>query len=349
MVAKTRELEPIFDVTQRNNALSSSQNKKTVAGNDADLASASRVLSLEAEGIRALADSLGADFVGALDILSAVGGRVIVTGMGKSGHVARKIAATLASTGTPAYYVHPGEASHGDLGMIAHDDAVIALSNSGSTQELGDLLEYTRRFTIPLIAITARVESMMAELADIALILPAVPEGCPMGLAPTTSTTMQLALGDALAVALLERRGFSPQDFHVFHPGGQLGSSLQRVGDLMHRGDDVPLASATTKMTEAVLAMTTKHFGCVGVVDDDGKLTGVITDGDLRRHMDDDLLSLDAGDVMTVNPQTIRESALAAEALALMNDRAITSLFVLEDARPIGILHIHDCLRAGIR
>jgi len=334
---------------KRTYALSSSQIKTPATESNADLESASRVLSLEAEGIRALAASLGEHFIGALDILSAVAGRVIVTGMGKSGHIARKIAATLASTGTPAYFVHPGEASHGDLGMIAHDDAVIALSNSGNTKELNDLLEYTRRFSIPTIGITARAKSMISELADIALILPPVPEGCPMGLAPTTSTTMQLALGDALAVALLERRGFSTQDFHVFHPGGQLGSSLLRVGDLMHRGDDVPLMPHSVKMSDAVLAMTRKHFGCVGIVDDDGKLRGVITDGDLRRHMGDTLLTLNADDVMTVDPQTIREPALAVEALALMNDRAITSLFVLEDGRPIGILHIHDCLRAGIR
>ncbi len=306
-------------------------------------------MSLEAEGIRALAASLDERFIGALDILSAVTGRVIVTGMGKSGHIARKIAATLASTGTPAYFVHPGEASHGDLGIIAHDDAVIALSNSGNTQELNDLLEYTRRFSIPLIAITARADSMISELADTALILPTVPEGCPMGLAPTTSTTMQLALGDALAVGLLERRGFSTNDFHVFHPGGQLGSNLQRVSDLMHRGDDVPVVPDSAKMSDAVLAMTRKHFGCVGIIDSEGKLTGVITDGDLRRHMGDSMLTLSADEVMTVDPQTIRQTALAAEALALMNERAITSLFVLENGRPIGILHIHDCLRAGIR
>ena len=337
------------DDTKRTDTLSSSQKKKSAAETNADLESASRVLSLEAEGIRALADSLDAQFISAVDKLSAVTGRVIVTGMGKSGHIARKIAATLASTGTPAYFVHPGEASHGDLGMIAHDDAVLALSNSGNTQELHDLVEYTRRFSIPLIAITARAKSMISELADVALILPAVPEGCPMGLAPTTSTTMQLALGDALAVSLLERRGFSPTDFQVFHPGGQLGSSLQRVGDLMHRGDEVPVVRESVRMSDAVLAMTTKHFGCVGIVNAEGALTGVITDGDLRRHMDDALLSLSVGEVMTADPQTIRESALAAEALALMNDRAITSLFVLEDGRPIGILHIHDCLRAGIR
>lgn len=334
---------------EKAHVLTSSQTKKPVAVSNADLESAARVLLLEAEGIRALADSLDNKFSDALDILSAVTGRVIVSGMGKSGHVARKIAATLASTGTPAYFVHPGEASHGDMGMITQDDAVIALSNSGNTQELNDLLEYSRRFSIPMIAITARANSMISELADIVLILPSIPEACPLGLAPTTSTTMQLALGDAIAVALLERRGFSSNDFRVFHPGGQIGSSLQRVADLMHKGREIPVVPEDIGMGDAVLAMTTKHFGCVGLVDADGILKGVITDGDIRRHMGDSLLTLRATDVMTTNPQTIRDSALAAEALALMNDRAITSLFVLEDGRPIGILHIHDCLRAGIR
>ena len=334
---------------KRAHVLTSSQTKKQATVSNADLESASRVLLLEAEGIRALAGALDNKFSEALDILSAVTGRVIVSGMGKSGHVARKIAATLASTGTPAYFVHPGEASHGDMGMITQDDAVIALSNSGNTQELNDLFEYSRRFSIPTIAITARANSMISELADIALILPPIPEACPLGLAPTTSTTMQLALGDAIAVALLERRGFSSKDFRVFHPGGQIGSSLQRVADLMHKGSEIPVVPEDIGMGDAVLAMTTKHFGCIGLVDPDGKLKGVITDGDLRRHMGDSLLTLRAVDVMTVDPQTIRDTALAAEALALMNDRAITSLFVLEDGRPIGILHIHDCLRAGIR
>ncbi len=307
------------------------------------------MLALEAEGIKALSASLGERFIAALDILSAVGGRVIVTGMGKSGHVARKIAATLASTGTPAYYVHPGEASHGDLGMIASDDVVIALSNSGNTRELHDLLEYAKRFSIPLIGITARADSTITELADVALLLPPLPEGCPMGLAPTTSTTMQLALGDAIAVALLERRGFSPTDFRVFHPGGQIGSSLQRVSDLMHGGDEVPVVREDLRMSDVVLAITAKHFGCVGIVDRDGALRGMITDGDLRRSMGDTLLTMSAGEVMTADPQTIRAHALAVEALALMNERAITSLFVVEDGRPVGILHIHDCLRAEIR
>jgi len=307
------------------------------------------VLKLEADGIIALSNALDDRLTAALDILAGITGRVIVTGMGKSGHVARKIAATLASTGTPAHFVHPGEASHGDLGMIARDDAVIALSNSGNTRELYDLFEYTRRFSIPLIAITSGADSTMSDVADIAFILPPVPEGCPMGLAPTTSTTMALALGDAIAVALLERQGFSTTDFRVLHPGGQIGSSLQRVSDLMHSGENLPVIAGDARMSDAVLSMTAKHFGCVGVLDENGSLQGVITDGDLRRHMSDALLGKTAREVMTSNPATIRPAALGAEALSLMNERSITSLFVMEDGRPVGILHIHDCLRAGIR
>ncbi len=331
--------------------LGSTQNKLSGSAGNADLDAATRVLTLEADGIRALAESLDGNFTAALDILSNIGGRIVVTGMGKSGHIARKIAATLASTGTTALYVHPGEASHGDLGMIASDDAVIALSNSGNTRELNDLFEYTKRFAIPLIAITSGAASTMSELADVAFILPPIPEGCPMGLAPTTSTTMALALGDAIAVALLERKGFSTTDFRVLHPGGQIGTSLQRVSDLMHRGDEVPVAPGDTRMSDVVLTMTAKHFGCVGIVDASGRLQGIITDGDLRRHMGDALLQRNAAEVMTAQPATIRAQALAVEALSLMNEREhpCTSLFVVEDGRPVGILHIHDCLRAGIR
>jgi len=313
-----------------------------------DLDSARRVLRLEAGGIDSLAESLGDSYIAALDLLDDVKGRVIVTGMGKSGHVARKIAATMASTGTPAQYVHPGEASHGDLGMITSDDVVLALSNSGETSELRDLLEYSRRNAIPLIAITGRAASTLDEMADVTLLLPTTPEACPMGLAPTTSTTASLALGDALAVSLLERKGFSPQDFQVFHPGGKLGQSLMRVSDLMHAGDGMPLCAADTPMKEAILIMTAKSLGCVGVVDGSGRLAGVITDGDLRRNMESSLLDKNAGEVMTANPKTIRPQALAAEAVALMNQYSITGLYAIEDGKPIGILHIHDCLRAGI-
>ena len=331
---------------------------------EADLAAARRVLALEAAGLAALADTLDGSFIEALDRLGAIHGRIIVTGMGKSGHVARKIAATLASTGSPALFVHPGEASHGDLGMITGVDAVVALSNSGDTSELGDIIAYSRRRAIPLIAVTAKAKSQLAEQSDVALILPKAGEACPMGLAPTTSTTMMLALGDAIAIALLERRGFSPQDFHQLHPGGTLGQKLQRVSEVMHGTDELPLCGPDTPMAEAILTMTAKTWGCVGVTGADGGLVGIITDGDLRRHMAEDLLHRTAGEVMTAGPQTIRGQALVAEAIGIMNARKIHCLFVVEDTaagepaptpesalpaapRPVGIVRIHDCLRAG--
>jgi len=313
-----------------------------------DIEAALHVLRLEADGIRALAEALDERFVRAIDILTGVAGRVIVTGMGKSGHVGRKIAATLASTGTPAQYVHPGEASHGDLGMITRQDAVLALSNSGGTVELSDLIAYAARIAIPLIGITAKAGSALAEASTVALVLPPIEEACPMGLAPTTSTTVMLALGDALAVALLQRKGFSVDDFQQLHPGGALGSRLQRVRDIMHAGDRVPLVAPDTPMAEALLVMTAQSFGCVGVCGDGGRLVGIVTDGDLRRHMSADLIRRSAAEVMTPTPKTIRPQALAAEAVATMNNSAITSLFVVEDGVPIGIVHLHDCLRAGI-
>lgn len=312
------------------------------------LASARRVLRLEATGIEALSRSLDDSFLHALDLLSHVTGRVIVTGMGKSGHVARKVAATMASTGTPASFVHPAEASHGDLGMITDRDAVIAFSNSGETAELADLVTYAKRYAIPLIAITGRADSTLARAADATLLLPDVPEACPMGLAPTTSTTVMLALGDALAVAMLERKGFSADDFHVLHPGGKLGRLLLRVGAIMHTGDALPLLGPDAPMADVLLVMSGKSFGCVGIVDGNGQLTGIITDGDLRRHMSSDLLALTARDVMTPNPKTISPDALASEALAYMNGRSITILFVVENGAPVGIIHLHDCLRAGV-
>ena len=316
---------------------------------NADLACARRVLRLEAEGLEALARSLDEGFTEALDLLDGRTGRVVVTGIGKSGHVARKIAATLSSTGTPALFVHPAEASHGDLGMIEPEgDAVIALSNSGETAELADLVAYAKRFHIPLIAITGRADSALAPAADVALVLPASDEASPMGLAPTTSTTVMLALGDAIAVALLERKGFSPDRFHVLHPGGRLGKMLLKVADLMHRGEEVPLVGGDTAMADALLVMTNKRFGCVAIVDGDGILQGVITDGDLRRHMSPGLLDLTAAEVMTRSPRTIGADALASEAVGVMNSNTITNLFVVEDGRPVGILHIHDCLRAGV-
>ncbi len=309
---------------------------------------ARRVLRTEIAGLEALIRELNGELDAAMRLLADVEDRVIVTGMGKSGHVARKIAATLASTGTPAFFVHPAEASHGDLGMIGARDVILALSNSGDTAELGDLLAYSRRFRIPLIAMTSGKDSPLATAADVTLLLPAVAEACPMGLAPTTSTTMMLALGDALALALLEHKGFSHSDYHALHPGGELGRMLLQVADLMHRDAAMPLIPRGATMAEAILVMTAKSFGCVGVIDRD-RLAGVITDGDLRRHMGDDLLRIRVDDIMSAHPKTIRPQALAAEALGLMNAHSITSLFAVDDERrPLGILHIHDCLRAGI-
>ena len=295
-----------------------------------------------------LATALDDTFERALACLAGVAGRVVVTGMGKSGHIARKIAATLASTGTPALFVHPGEASHGDLGMIGRADGVIALSNSGETSELTDIIAYTRRFRIPLIAITRKAGSTLAEQADVLLLLPDAPEACPLGLAPTSSTTMMLALGDALAIALLERRGFSAADFRDLHPGGQLGRALLKVSDIMHSGTDLPLARLADPMSKVLLTMTGGRFGCVGIVGDRGSLVGVITDGDVRRHLNPELFTVTAGAVMTPRPKTIRPGALVAEAIGQMNALAITSLFVTEGEAPLGMVHIHDCLRSGV-
>ncbi len=315
---------------------------------ESDIEAARRVLRLEADGISALSRALDGRFSRLLDHLDAVTGRVIVTGMGKSGHVARKIAATLASTGTPSQFVHPSEASHGDLGMITSKDAVLALSNSGNTAELADIIAYTRLAQIPLLGITASSKSALADAADVALMLPETPEACPMGLAPTTSTTLMIALGDAIAVSLMERRGFSAQDFHILHPGGSLGARFLRVADIMHGQEELPICREETPMSEAILVMTNRRFGCVGVVDQNETLAGIITDGDLRRHMGGNLLCQRADEIMTPAPITIRRQALVAEALGFMNKRKITSLFVVEGDRPVGILHIHDCLRAGI-
>lgn len=312
------------------------------------LSAAQRVLRQEAEALLRLADGLDGGIGRALDLLAAVTGRVVITGMGKSGHIARKIAATFASTGTPAQFVHPAEASHGDLGMVTSADAVVALSNSGETHELADIINYTRRWSIPLIAITSRAASALGSAADVTLLLPNLGEAGSMGIAPTTSTTMMLALGDALAVALLERKGFSAEDFRQLHPGGKLGQKLLRVADLMHVGSELPLIATGAGMQDAILVITAKTYGCVGVVDAAGDLAGIITDGDLRRHMGDDLLNRTVEEVMTVRPRTIRATALAAEALHVMNEKAITSLFVLEDRKPIGIVRLHDCLKAGV-
>jgi arabinose-5-phosphate isomerase len=314
-----------------------------------DLDVGRRVLWAEIAGVERLARALDGAFGRALDLCAAARGRLIVTGIGKSGHVARKIAATLASTGKPAQFVHAAEASHGDLGMIGAEDAILALSNSGESGELSDIIGYSRRFEIPLIAMTAGRNSTLAQAADVVLLLPGAAEACPMGLAPTTSTTMMMALGDALAIALLERKGFSPADFQLLHPGGRLGRGLLRVADIMHSGNAIPLVSPRTPMSEAILVMTAKSFGCVGVCDGEGRLIGVITDGDLRRHMDDRLLARSVAEIMHAEPKTTTPAHLAAEALGLMNRFAITALFVVDDeARPTGFLHMHDCLRAGV-
>lgn len=321
------------------------------------LAVARDVLLNEAAALHAMIDSLGQPFCNVINLIQKIRGRVIVTGMGKSGHVARKIASTLASTGQPALFVHPAEASHGDMGMITQDDLVLALSNSGETAELANVIDYTQRFSIPLVAMTRREESTLNRLATISLVLPDQREACPMGLAPTTSTTMMLALGDAIAVALLNSRGFSPADFKVYHPGGSLGGRLHRVKERMHQGTNIPLVTAMSSMGDVILMISEKGFGCVGVLNDQNALMGVITDGDLRRHMGDTLLTLTAQEVMTTNPLTITSDMLMTEALALMNNKRITSLFVVDHneinghpimGAPVGIIHVHDFLRTGV-
>ena len=309
-----------------------------------------RVIRIEAEALNRLESSLNGSFDRAVELLLNATGRVIVSGMGKSGHIARKIAATLASTGTPAHFVHPAEASHGDLGMMAQGDAVLVLSNSGETPELADLVAYTRRFGIPLIGVASRADSTLLKQSDVALVLPQTPEACGTGIVPTSSTTMTLALGDALAVALMEHRRFTPEHFRQFHPGGKLGARLSKVRDLMHGGDALPLVDEATGMGETLIEISRKGFGVAGVRGEDGTLAGIITDGDLRRKLDG-LLSHTAAEVMTPNPTTIGPDALAEEAVAVMNRRKITCLFVVDpegSGEALGLLHIHDCLRAGV-
>ncbi len=316
------------------------------------IASATRTLQLEAEGLDALMAALAGDlvdgFAEAIELLHSCRGRVIVTGMGKSGHVGLKVAATLSSTGSPAYFVHPSEASHGDLGMITREDVIVAFSWSGETVELGNIVSYSRRFAVPLIAVTSNPGSTLGQAAEIVLALPQAKEACPHGLAPTTSTVMQLALGDCLAIALLESKGFTARDFKMLHPGGQLGARLKFVGDLMHKGNRLPLAPADAIMSEAIVVMTEKALGCLGVVDADGLLKGIITDGDLRRHMGNGLLEQRAGAIMTPEPKTVAPDLLASAALEMLNASKITTLFVVEDGRPVGIIHVHDLLRAGV-
>lgn len=315
-----------------------------------DINSAKRTIDKEIEGLKSMANEFDDNLSKALDVLQNTKGYVIVTGMGKSGHIAHKIAATFASTGTPAFFVHPGEASHGDLGMLTQNDSVIAISNGGESRELSDILVYCKRFGIPLIAMTKNPESSLGKAGDILLKLPDSEEACPLGLAPTTSTTATIALGDVLAVALMERKGFSKTDYKQRHPGGKLGAVLRKVSDLMHKGNEMPLVSTEASMQEALLTMTSKMLGCVGIIDNDGKLQGIITDGDLRRCLEPNVLTKKVSEVMTRNPKTIAPDVLAVEALNTMNNtgKGITQLFVIENDKPIGVIHIHDCLRAGV-
>jgi arabinose-5-phosphate isomerase len=319
---------------------------------NAAVESALRTLDAEGSGIAgisaALQADLGAPFAAAAGLIKNAKGRLIVTGLGKSGHIGRKIAATFASTGTPAFFVHAAEASHGDLGMITADDVILALSWSGEQPEMKNLITYAKRFRIPVIAITSERESTLATAADVALTLPKAREACPHNLAPTTSSLMMLALGDALAIALLEGRGFTSVDFSVLHPGGKLGALLKYTRDLMHAGEAVPLKPLGTKMSDALVEMTSKGFGCVGITDARGAIVGIVTDGDLRRHMRPDLMTALVDDVMTKNPKTISRDLLASEALELLNSSKITAVIVTDAGKPVGIVHLHDLLRAGV-
>lgn len=318
--------------------------------NAADMASAKRTIDKEIEALRMMENQLDGNLSDALDIMQNTKGRVIITGMGKSGHVGSKIAATLASTGTPSFFVHPGEASHGDLGMLTQDDCVVAISNSGETKELSDIIIYCKRYGIPLISITKNPDSALGQAGNVLLKLPDDGEACPLGLAPTSSTTATIVLGDILAVSLLERKGFTKTDFKQRHPGGKLGSFLKKVSDLMHKGAEMPLVYENTTMQDAMLEMTSKMLGCVGIVSKENKLMGIITDGDLRRCLGPNILSKSVNEVMTKNPKTITPEVLAVEALTTMNNtgKGITQLFVLQDDKPVGIIHLHDCLRAGV-
>lgn len=315
-----------------------------------DILSARRTIDKEIEALHMMEDSLNGNLSQALDIIQNIKGRVIISGMGKSGHVGSKIAATLASTGTPSFFVHPGEASHGDLGMLTKEDCVIAISNSGETKELSDIIMYCKRYGIPLISITKNPNSALGSAGDVVLALPDDGEACPLGLAPTSSTTATMVLGDIIAVALLERKGFTKTDFSQRHPGGKLGSFLQKVSNLMHKGDEVPLAPDNASMQEALLTMSSKMLGCVGITDQSGCLIGIVTDGDLRRCLSPDMFNKKITEVMTHNPKTISPDILASEAVAVMNStgKGITQLFVIENNKPVGVIHIHDCLRAGV-
>ena len=326
------------------NSMSNDINKLS----NSDLISAKRTIDKEIEALRVMESELDSSLTKALDFMQSAKGRVILTGMGKSGHIAKKIAASLASTGTPSFFVHPAEASHGDLGMITSDDVIIAISNSGESKELVDILNYAKRFGIKLIAITKNPESSLGKAGDIVLKLPSNGEACPLGLAPTSSTTATLVLGDILTVAMIERNGFSKEQFNQRHPGGKLGSVLQKVSDLMHKGEEMPLLLSTTGMKETLIEMTSKRLGCVGFVDNNGNLIGMLTDGDLRRCLSPDLLDKKGEDVMTRNPKVISPDAMASEAVKIMHEKKITNLFAVENGKPVGVIHIHDCLNSGV-
>lgn len=314
-----------------------------------DIASANQTIDKEIEALNIMRKTLDDDLIKALDVMQNVKGRVVVTGMGKSGHIGNKIAATLASTGTPSFFVHPAEASHGDLGMLTENDCVLAISNGGESKELSDIIVYCKRYGIPLIAMTKNPDSSLGKAGDYLLRLPDCGEACPLGLAPTSSTTATAVLGDILAVCLLERKGFSKTDFKQRHPGGKLGAFLQKVSDLMHKGEEMPLVSDSADMQQALLEMTSKMLGCVGIIDKDNHLLGIITDGDLRRFMSDNILHKKAIDIMTRNPKVTTADKLVAEAVNIMNTKKITQLFVVdENNRPLGLIHLHDCLHAGV-
>lgn len=315
-----------------------------------DIIVAKNTINQEIEALQTMGDMIDESLSEALNLLENCNGRVIITGMGKSGHIGRKIAATMASTGTPSFFIHPGEASHGDLGMLSQNDVVIAISNGGESKELSDILLYCKRYGIPLIAVTKNPDSSLGKVSDIILRLPNSKEACPLGLAPTSSTTATLVLGDILSIGLMERKGFSVNDYRQRHPGGKLGAILCKVADLMHGGEELPIVKDTTIMQDALIEMSAKMLGCVGIVNDKGELIGIITDGDLRRKMSPDLISENVTKVMTVNPKTISPNVLAVEAVHTMQNtgNGITNLFVIEDKKPIGVIHIHDCLRAGV-
>ncbi len=313
-----------------------------------DIECAIKTIDREIDTIIKLKESLGENFSQALDVMQNAKGRIIITGMGKSGHIGKKIAASLASTGTPSFFVHPAEASHGDLGMITEDDVVVAISNSGESKELVDILNYCKRFGIKLISITKNPESSLGKAGDIVLLLPNNGEACPLGLAPTSSTTATLVLGDILTAGLIERKGFTKADFNARHPGGKLGSILQKVSDLMHTGADMPILEEHSDMQRVLLEMTSKRLGCVGFINTDGELTGMLTDGDLRRCLSPQILQEKAINLMTKNPKTISKDVMASEAMKIMHDKKITNIFVLENQKPIGVIHIHDLLNNGV-